>query len=130
MCAQGIRQVRENEPCSPDSGLRHLLILLLDLQVIQYELGILLCALLGLLFAILMPLAGLCFGLCRCNRKCGGEMHQRQKRNEAFMRKYYALSLLVLCLLMRRVESRAAAAWVLREGGLSRVLPVKPISLK
>nr|KAF6393356.1 prominin 1 [Pipistrellus kuhlii] len=69
-------------------------------KVIRYELGILLCALLGLLFAILMPLVGLCFGLCRCNHKCGGEMHQRQKPNEAFMRKYYALSLLVLCLLM------------------------------
>lgn len=69
-------------------------------KVVRYELGILLCALLGLLFAILMPLAGLCFGLCRCCHKCGGEMHQCQRANEPFMRKYYALSLLVLCLLM------------------------------
>lgn len=89
-----------------------MLILLLDLQVIQYELGILLCALLGLLFVILMPLAGLCFGLCRCCNRCGGEMHQRQRANEPFLRKYYALALLVLCVLMRRVASRAAAAWV------------------
>lgn len=69
-------------------------------KVIQYELGILLCALLGLLFVILMPLAGLCFGLCRCCNRCGGEMHQRQRANEPFLRKYYALALLVLCVLM------------------------------
>lgn len=105
--------VRRGEGCSACSELWHLLILLLDLQVIQYELGILLCAGLGLLFVILMPLVGLCFGMCRCCNKCGGEMHQRQKRNASLRRKYYALALLVLCVLMRRVESLPAAAWVL-----------------
>ncbi|EPQ15094.1 Prominin-1 [Myotis brandtii] len=94
--------------------------------VVQYEIGIIFWAVLGLLFVILMPLVGLCFGLCRCFNKCGGEMHQRQRTDGLFRRKCYALALLVLCVLMRRVESLVAAAWVLGRGGLSRVLPVKP----
>ncbi|KAM5336981.1 prominin-1 isoform 2-T5 [Glossophaga mutica] len=66
-------------------------------KVVHYEIGIIICAALGLLFVILMPVAGVCFGLCRCCNKCGGEMHQRQKRNGAFLRKCYAVSLLVTC---------------------------------
>ncbi|XP_036134808.1 prominin-1 isoform X2 [Molossus molossus] len=65
-------------------------------KVIHYELGILICAVLGLLFVILMPLVGLCFCACRCCHRCGGDMHQRQKRNGTFLRKYYAVSLLVI----------------------------------
>ncbi|XP_014644371.1 PREDICTED: prominin-1 [Ceratotherium simum simum] len=66
-------------------------------KIISYEIGIIICAVLGLLFIILMPLVGFCFGLCRCCNKCGGEMHQRQKKNGTFLRKYFAVSLLVIC---------------------------------
>ncbi|XP_053528433.1 prominin-1 isoform X2 [Artibeus jamaicensis] len=66
-------------------------------KVVHYEIGIIICAALGLLFVILMPVVGLCFGVCRCCNKCGGEMHQRQKRNGASLRKCYAGSLLVTC---------------------------------
>ncbi|XP_052055106.1 prominin-1 isoform X2 [Apodemus sylvaticus] len=65
-----------------------------------YEMGILICAILGLLFVILTPLVGLFFCMCRCCNKCGGEMHQRQRRDEPCQRKCLALSLLVTCLLM------------------------------
>ena len=82
--------------------------LLFDLQVVHYEIGIIICTALGLLFVILMPLVGLCFGLCRCCNKCGGEMHQRQKRNGPFLRKCYACSLLVTCVFIRQVESWTA----------------------
>uniref|UniRef100_A0A8C0QZH6 Prominin 1 n=1 Tax=Canis lupus dingo TaxID=286419 RepID=A0A8C0QZH6_CANLU len=67
-------------------------------KIIYYEIGIIICAVLGLLFVILMPLVGFCFGLCRCCNKCGGEMHQRQKKNGAFLRKYFTVSLLVICI--------------------------------
>ncbi|XP_072593840.1 prominin-1 isoform X3 [Vulpes vulpes] len=70
----------------------------LTLKIIYYEIGIIICAVLGLLFVILMPLVGFCFGLCRCCNKCGGEMHQRQKKNGAFLRKYFTVSLLVICI--------------------------------
>lgn len=67
-------------------------------KIIHYEIGIIICAVLGLLFVILMPLVGFCFGLCRCCNKCGGEMHQRQKKNGTFLRKCFAVSLLVICI--------------------------------
>lgn len=89
-----------------------MLFLLLDFQVIHYELGILICAALGLLFVILMPLVGLCFCVCRCCHRCGGDMHQRQKRNGTFLRKCYAVSLLVTSVFIRQVESRMAAGGV------------------
>uniref|UniRef100_A0A8C6WYS3 Prominin 1a n=1 Tax=Neogobius melanostomus TaxID=47308 RepID=A0A8C6WYS3_9GOBI len=50
-------------------------------QVIYYELGFVVCAALGLLFTVLVPLVGLFFCLCRCCDNCGGEMHQRQRKN-------------------------------------------------
>ncbi|XP_024125141.1 prominin-1-A isoform X3 [Oryzias melastigma] len=50
-------------------------------KAIYYEIGFLVCAAVGLLFAILMPLVGLFFCMCRCCDNCGGEMHQRQRKN-------------------------------------------------
>ncbi|XP_007167395.2 prominin-1 isoform X1 [Balaenoptera acutorostrata] len=67
-------------------------------KIIYYEIGIITCAVLGLLFIILMPLVGFVFSLCRCCNKCGGEMHQRQKKNGAALKNYFTLSLLVICI--------------------------------
>ncbi|XP_061690853.1 prominin-1-A isoform X1 [Syngnathoides biaculeatus] len=53
----------------------------LSLQAIYYEVGFLVCAALGVLFAVLVPVVGLFFCLCRCCDNCGGEMHQRQRKN-------------------------------------------------
>lgn len=53
----------------------------LTLQTIHYEIGFIVAAVLGLLFFFLMPLVGLCFCMCRCCDNCGGEMHQRHKKN-------------------------------------------------
>ncbi|KAF3825323.1 hypothetical protein GH733_005957 [Mirounga leonina] len=79
------------------------------MQIIYYEIGIIICAVLGLLFVFLMPLVGFCFGLCRYCNKCGGEMHQRQKKNGTFLRKYFTVSLLVICIFIRQVASWTAA---------------------
>ncbi|KAB0354341.1 hypothetical protein FD755_022879 [Muntiacus reevesi] len=68
--------------------------------IIYYEIGVIICAALGLLFIILMPLVGFFFCLCRCCNKCGGEMHQRQKRSGPFLKKYFTISLLVICVFM------------------------------
>ncbi|XP_034037932.1 prominin-1-A isoform X3 [Thalassophryne amazonica] len=54
---------------------------MLTLQAIYYEIGFLVCAAVGLLFAVLLPIVGLFFCLCRCCDNCGGEMHQRQRKN-------------------------------------------------
>ncbi|CAN2388546.1 Prominin 1 [Pristimantis euphronides] len=53
----------------------------LTLQTIHYEIGFIVAAALGFLFFLLMPLVGLCFCMCRCCDNCGGEMHQRHKKN-------------------------------------------------
>ncbi|KAM9376423.1 prominin-1-A [Pholidichthys leucotaenia] len=53
----------------------------LTLQAIYYEIGFLVCAAVGLLFAVLLPIVGLFFCMCRCCDNCGGEMHQRQRKN-------------------------------------------------
>uniref|UniRef100_A0A674P6S1 Prominin 1a n=1 Tax=Takifugu rubripes TaxID=31033 RepID=A0A674P6S1_TAKRU len=50
-------------------------------KAIYYEIGFLVCAAVGLLFAILLPVVGLFFCMCRCCDNCGGEMHQRQRKN-------------------------------------------------
>uniref|UniRef100_A0A8C1T5H9 Prominin 1a n=1 Tax=Cyprinus carpio TaxID=7962 RepID=A0A8C1T5H9_CYPCA len=55
-------------------------------NVIYYELGFVVCAALGLLFTVLLPLVGLLFCLCRCCDNCGGEMHQRQRKNADCLR--------------------------------------------
>ncbi|XP_063732408.1 LOW QUALITY PROTEIN: prominin-1-A [Eleginops maclovinus] len=55
--------------------------IVLTLQAIYYEIGFVVCAALGLLFAILVPMVGLFFCMCRCCDNCGGEMHQRQRKN-------------------------------------------------
>ncbi|XP_041846126.1 prominin-1-A isoform X11 [Melanotaenia boesemani] len=55
--------------------------IVLTLQAIYYEIGFVVCAAVGLLFAILLPIVGLFFCMCRCCDNCGGEMHQRQRKN-------------------------------------------------
>ncbi|XP_069557809.1 prominin-1-A isoform X6 [Brachyistius frenatus] len=55
--------------------------IVLTLQAIYYEIGFLVCATVGLLFAVLIPIVGLLFCMCRCCDNCGGEMHQRQRKN-------------------------------------------------
>lgn len=64
-----------------DLNLTFLPFLHLRPQAIYYEIGFLVCAAVGLLFAILLPVAGLFFCMCRCCDNCGGEMHQRQRKN-------------------------------------------------
>ncbi|XP_065130031.2 prominin-1-A isoform X2 [Paramisgurnus dabryanus] len=60
--------------------------IVLTLQVIYYDIGFVVCAALGLLFTVLLPLVGLFFCLCRCCDNCGGEMHQRQRKNADCLR--------------------------------------------
>uniref|UniRef100_A0A8C6KGD5 Prominin 1a n=1 Tax=Nothobranchius furzeri TaxID=105023 RepID=A0A8C6KGD5_NOTFU len=55
--------------------------IVLTLQAIYYEIGFLVCAAVGLMFIVLVPIVGLFFCMCRCCDNCGGEMHQRQRKN-------------------------------------------------
>uniref|UniRef100_A0A4W4EYX8 Prominin 1 b n=1 Tax=Electrophorus electricus TaxID=8005 RepID=A0A4W4EYX8_ELEEL len=63
--------------------------------VLYYELGFLVLVMLGVLFVLLMPLLGCCFCLCRCCGNCGGELHQRHRKNADCWRSFHATSLLL-----------------------------------
>lgn len=64
------------------------------LQWIYYEAGFLICATIGILFVVLTPIIGMCFCVCRCCENCGGEMHQRQRKNVDCQRGFYTASLI------------------------------------
>ncbi|XP_033824424.1 prominin 1 b isoform X1 [Periophthalmus magnuspinnatus] len=64
------------------------------LQWIYYEAGFLICTVIGLLFVVLIPIIGTCFCVCRCCENCGGEMHQRQRKNADCQRGVYTASLI------------------------------------
>ncbi|NXJ42865.1 PRM1A protein, partial [Ciconia maguari] len=72
-------------------------------EAIYYEIGFIVSAALGLLFILLLPLVGLCFCMCRCCDNCGGEMHQRQKKNADCQRSCFATFLFVASLIIRQV---------------------------
>ncbi|XP_071470262.1 prominin-1 isoform X1 [Marmota flaviventris] len=74
--------------------------IVLILKIAHYEIGVILCIILGVLFIILLPVVGCIFAICRCCNKCGGKMHQRPKENAPFQRRCLAISLLVICVLV------------------------------
>ncbi|XP_078147063.1 prominin 1 b [Centroberyx gerrardi] len=43
-----------------------------------------------------MPIVGMCFCVCRCCDNCGGEMHQRQRKNADCQRGFYTASLIAI----------------------------------
>ncbi|XP_059844903.1 prominin-1-A-like isoform X2 [Hypanus sabinus] len=65
-------------------------------EIIYYEIGFIICAALGIVFVLLMPILGLCFCMCRCCDNCGGELHQRQKKNADCRRSCFATTLLLV----------------------------------
>ncbi|XP_074847844.1 prominin-1 isoform X2 [Carettochelys insculpta] len=69
-------------------------------KAIYYEIGFIVAAALGLLFVLLLPLVGLFFCMCRCCDNCGGEMHQRQKKNADCRRGCFATFLFVASLII------------------------------
>lgn len=64
------------------------------LQWAYYEAGFLICATIGVLFVVLTPIIGTCFCVCRCCENCGGEMHQRQRKNADCQRGVYTAALI------------------------------------
>uniref|UniRef100_A0A8C8A421 Prominin 1 b n=1 Tax=Oryzias sinensis TaxID=183150 RepID=A0A8C8A421_9TELE len=64
------------------------------LQWIHYEAGFLLCTSIGMVFVVLTPIIATCFCMCRCCDNCGGEMHQRQRKNADCHRGFFTASLI------------------------------------
>ncbi|KAM9769530.1 prominin 1 b isoform 1-T7 [Menidia menidia] len=66
----------------------------LFLQWIHYEAGFLICGTIGVVFLVLTPIIATCFCVCRCCDNCGGEMHQRQRKNADCHRGFFTASLI------------------------------------
>ncbi|XP_017262643.1 prominin 1 b isoform X2 [Kryptolebias marmoratus] len=64
------------------------------LQWIHYEAGFLICAITGIVFVVFTPIIAACFCMCRCCDNCGGEMHQRQRKNADCHRGFFTASLM------------------------------------
>ncbi|KAI6066385.1 Prominin-1-A [Aix galericulata] len=69
-------------------------------ELLLYELGFLVCAAIGLLFIVLVPLVGCCFCCCRCCGLCGGRMYQKQGRRTGCRRRALYGSVLLLSALL------------------------------
>ncbi|CAF92145.1 unnamed protein product, partial [Tetraodon nigroviridis] len=65
-----------------------------------YEVGFLICTTVGVLVLVLTPVIGACFCVCRCCENCGGEMHQRQRKNADCQRGFYTASLVATSVLI------------------------------
>ncbi|NWU57678.1 PROM2 protein, partial [Dromas ardeola] len=48
-------------------------------QVVQYELGYVVCAAVALLFTVAVPVAGMCFCYCRSRQRCGGRLRAHRR---------------------------------------------------
>ncbi|XP_074531224.1 prominin-2 [Halichoeres trimaculatus] len=47
-------------------------------EALVYQVGFLVCAAIGVLYIVLMPVVGLLVACCRCCGNCGGRMYQKQ----------------------------------------------------
>ncbi|XP_029705955.1 prominin 1 b isoform X8 [Takifugu rubripes] len=70
------------------------------LQWVYYEVGFLICTTVGVLLLVVTPIIGACFCVCRCCENCGGEMHQRQRKNADCQRGFFTASLIATSVLI------------------------------
>lgn len=71
-----------------------------DDVALGYGLGLSICAAIGVLFIVIMPIVGWCFCCCRCCGRCGGDMSQKEKENNNCKRSVFGVILLMITLLM------------------------------
>lgn len=70
-------------------------------EVLLYEVGFLVCAAIGIVYIILMPLVGFCLACCRCCGHCGGHMYQKQtKAVHCHRRGFYWATLLTTLVIL------------------------------
>ncbi|KAL4693673.1 hypothetical protein H8959_012938 [Pygathrix nigripes] len=62
-------------------------------EVVRYEAGYVVCAVVAGLYLLLVPAAGLCFCCCRCRQRCGGRVKTEHK---ALARECAALTVFLL----------------------------------
>ncbi|XP_066277463.1 prominin-1-A-like isoform X2 [Branchiostoma lanceolatum] len=69
-------------------------------KIVLYSLGWAICAAIGILFIVIMPIVGLCFCCCRCCGNCGGKMQQTVRDNMVCKRRVFEVFLFVVTILI------------------------------
>lgn len=69
-------------------------------KVINYEVGFLVCGIIGIIFIVLVPLIGLFFCCCRCCGNCGGRMYQKQTKSTNCKRRTLVFFLLLITIII------------------------------
>ncbi|XP_078667811.1 prominin-1-A-like isoform X3 [Branchiostoma floridae x Branchiostoma belcheri] len=69
-------------------------------KVVLYSLGWAICAAIGILFIVIMPIVGLCFCCCRCCGNCGGKMQQTVRDSMVCKRRVFEVFLFVVTILI------------------------------
>ncbi|XP_007903882.2 prominin-2 [Callorhinchus milii] len=63
------------------------------IKILEYQIGYLVCAAIGILFFCLMPIVGMFFCCCRCCGLCGGKMYHKQTKSVNCKRRGLAIGL-------------------------------------
>ena len=64
-------------------------------QLAEFEIGFIVCLILGLLFVVLFPIIGIFFCGCRCCDNCGGRLYQDMKDATSGWRIFHCISLMI-----------------------------------
>lgn len=89
----------------------HVCVCVFCFQAVIYEVGFLVCAIIGVLYIILMPIVGLILACCRCCGNCGGKMFQKQTSSIGCRRRtlYWGLfitTIIILWVFQRHIVQR------------------------
>uniref|UniRef100_H0WPV2 Prominin 2 n=1 Tax=Otolemur garnettii TaxID=30611 RepID=H0WPV2_OTOGA len=69
-------------------------------EVVRYEAGYVVCAVIAGFYLLAVPIAGLCFCCCRCHRRCGGRLKMEHKAMACERNTLMAFLLLITLVLL------------------------------
>ncbi|XP_011601630.2 prominin-2 isoform X1 [Takifugu rubripes] len=74
-------------------------------EALVYQVGFLVCLVIGILYIVLMPLVGFFLACCRCCGNCGGKMYQKQTSSVHCRRRtlYWSLFLTTIVILIGNI---------------------------
>ncbi|TNN00014.1 hypothetical protein fugu_013046 [Takifugu bimaculatus] len=74
-------------------------------EALVYQVGFLVCVVIGILYIVLMPLVGFFLACCRCCGNCGGKMYQKQTSSIHCRRRtlYWSLFLTTIIILIGNI---------------------------
>ncbi|XP_017268210.1 prominin-2 [Kryptolebias marmoratus] len=69
-------------------------------EILDYQVGFLVCIAIGILYIVLMPIIGFFLACCRCCGNCGGKMYQKQTSSIHCLRRTLYFSVFVITIII------------------------------